>query len=146
MMTSTPGRQRLNLSDTETTASSPSILGMEVSLTLHPYPGNIAKIRRLIDMYNDQIQSLTTNLPNFHDGVTQLYAAAAYDMVPEGESKQQMKAAIISKQRIGKRILAEISRLQDKRERLVDMLRFTNKHYEMFRAKMKSFKHRTLFV
>ncbi|KAF7513734.1 hypothetical protein GJ744_007785 [Endocarpon pusillum] len=148
MMSSLHDEKRPYYSDEDsrnsTTTSRPT-REIEPSLIIHPYPGNVAKIRKLTAMYKNQMNLLRKNIHPSVDGLKMLHTAACYLDLPEGNDKHALRVDAIRKQRQRQEQLRELARLRDMTERLEEVLKLVNRP-DKFREKMGMIKHHILLA
>ncbi|ERF75076.1 hypothetical protein EPUS_04858 [Endocarpon pusillum Z07020] len=147
-MSSLHDEKRLYYSDEDSldsTTTSRSTRELKPSLIIHPYPGNVARIRKLIATYKNQMNLLRDNIHPSVDGLKMLHTAACYLDLPEGNDKQTLRTDATKKQRQRQEQLRELARLRDMTERLEEVLKLVNRP-DKFREKMGMIKHHILLA
>jgi hypothetical protein len=134
---------QLDLSDTDSTDSTSSspTSKIEVALSIHPHPENIANIKSLLAIYRNRIDILTYHIPAQEEKFRLLLGAAVWHQHPDEAFKARVRHDINLREKIRNRWLATISADRDKKAKLEDVLRFVDQP-NVFRAKMAAVKHR----
>jgi hypothetical protein len=125
------------------------VQALEMSLTLFAYPGNVAKIRRLITLYQREIEIWNDILP----AASIAHHAAAGDIelpsMPTTRIRNDVRGITrevvhhaVEMRRI---VLYAIARMEARKKRHEDVLTLRNQP-KQFRAAMQKIIHQNLFV
>ena len=110
---------------------------IELKLTAHPQTTNLARVRRLIDIYGTKINYLQDTMPSVDQGgMPELETACSDHEIMKDEYRKIVRAMYRLKEEQRRQLQEHISRLRDRKGKLEEALSY-RRHHAMFRAKME---------